>query len=302
MGALPRRCASPTGLAAVAVVGLAALAPSAPAATAASPAARIEEAISQAESSLRDGARPAAEAHYHEALHAGWLLLAMLELQTGELATSGHGEEAVRQLEAARAAAPDDLELAFGLGSAYLGLARVDPAARVFAQLTEARPIPQTHMLIARTYRDFREYERCRAELRAALAQDPSLRHAHYEMGLTAVKEGGKAGLDEAIAEFQAELKLAPDDPRANLELGVALVESQRPAEALPALELASRLLPPDARALGYLGRAFIGFGPAGGGGGSLKRSLEAGRAAGCECARAARHPSSARAGAARQG
>jgi hypothetical protein len=68
------------------LVALTAFAPSVPAATEASPAARIELVISRAESSLRDGAHPAAEAHYHQRPHQGWLLLAMLDLQTGDAA------------------------------------------------------------------------------------------------------------------------------------------------------------------------------------------------------------------------
>ena len=47
--------------------------------------------------------------------------------------------------------------------------------------------------------------------------------------------------LDDAIVEFQRELKIAPRDPLTNMQLGRALVEARRNEEALPALELASR-------------------------------------------------------------
>jgi tetratricopeptide (TPR) repeat protein len=172
------------------------------------------------------------------------------------LSASGQPAPAVKELEAARAAAPADLELAFDLAGGYLELKRVDDAARLFAQIAAARPIPQTHVLIGRTYRDYGEYERARSELRAALKRDPRVLRAHYYLGNVILAEKGRAGLEEAIAEFQAELKVAPRDALTNLELGMALVDTHRPEEAVPALEIAARSEPPQARAFYYLGRA----------------------------------------------
>jgi tetratricopeptide (TPR) repeat protein len=175
------------------------------------------------------------------------------------LLVSGQPERAVGELEDVRASAPGDVELAFALAAAYLGAKKPDEAARLFAQIALARAIPQTHVLIGRTYRDAGEYERARAELRLALKQDPRVRRAHYYLGNVTVAEKGRAGLEEAIPEFQAELKLQPHDPLSNLELGMALVDTQRPEEALPALEIAARSEPPQARTFYYLGRAQLG-------------------------------------------
>ena len=83
---------------------------------------------------------------------------------------------------------------------------------------------------------------------------DPRVRRAHYHLGLLTLAQRG-SDLEDAIAEFQAELKVAPEDPAANLELGMALVDAQRPEEALPALERAVRSAPPQALTLYYLGR-----------------------------------------------
>jgi tetratricopeptide (TPR) repeat protein len=191
------------------------------------------------------------------------------------LLASGETARGVEELEAAHAAAPGDLELAFALARGYLDLHKVDLAARLLAQIAEARPIPQTNLLIGRTYSDFDEYERARAELRAALKRDPRVRRAHYYLGMVAVKELGRAGLEEAIAEFQAELKLAPQDPLPNLELGIALVDLQRPEEALSSLEIAARAEPAQARVLYYLGRAQLAQDRAADAAASLTRALE---------------------------
>src|SRR5262245_23083820 len=127
-------------------------------------------------------------------------------------AANGQPEQAVQELEEARGAAPDDLELAFLLASGYLRLKKINAAEQLFARIARERPIPQTHVLIGRTYRDFGEYDRARAELRTALKQDPSVRRAHYYLGMVAVLDQGATRLDEAIAEFRQELRLAPRD------------------------------------------------------------------------------------------
>ncbi|HET7294084.1 MAG TPA: tetratricopeptide repeat protein [Vicinamibacteria bacterium] len=172
------------------------------------------------------------------------------------LVESGQPQQAVQELEEARAIAPDDLELTFVLATGYLRLKKPEVAERLFAKVLEGRPIPQTRVLIGRTYRDFGEYERARVELRAALKQDPTVRRAHYHLGMLAVLDEGVVRLEEAIGEFQAELKLEPRDLVTSLRLGMALVEAQRHAEALPHLELATSADPPPADAFLYLGRA----------------------------------------------
>jgi tetratricopeptide (TPR) repeat protein len=177
------------------------------------------------------------------------------QLLTQALLASGQPEQAVQELEEARATAPDDPELAFLLASGYLRLKKVDAAARLFTAIVKARPLAQTYVLIGRTYRDAGEYDRARAALRTALQQDPKVRRAHYYLGTVAVLEGGVVGLDEAIAEFERELALAPEDPITNLRLGMALVEAQRPRDALAPLERAVRAGSPPADAFHYLGR-----------------------------------------------
>ena len=250
------------------------------------PAAALERAVAAAETSLREGHLETAESRSRVALMEGWLLLGRLAAAEGRmseaaealrratdaapadrdpptrrrlaraLAAGGRRDDARRELLGAAAAAPADLELAFALAGDHLALGDADAAARLFARVLEARPIAQTHVLVGRAYRDARLFDRARAELQAALRRDARARRAHYYLGTVAVKEKGLAGLPEAIEEFGAELTLAPGDPLASLELGVALVESQRAAEALPALETAARSGPDDPRTLAYLGRA----------------------------------------------
>ena len=176
------------------------------------------------------------------------------------LVASGQPAEAVQELEEARALNPGDLEMTFTLASGYLRVGKADEAARLFAEVVRGRPIPQTRVLIGRTYRDFGMYDQARSELKAALKQDPKVRRAHYYLGMIGVVEEGTSKLEEAITEFGEELKLAPGDPVTNLRLGMALVEAQRNADALPHLELAARSEPPSPDAYHYLGRCQLGL------------------------------------------
>ncbi len=171
------------------------------------------------------------------------------------LIANGEPEEAVQSLEEAHAAAPDDPELTFLLASGYLRLKRIPAAEKLFARVLAARPIPETYVLVGRTYRDALLYDRARANLVKALAMNPRTRRAHYYLGTLAAMAEGVIQLDDAVREFRAELKLAPDDPLANLRLGMALVGQRQYAEALKPLETASRSPSATSDTFHYLGR-----------------------------------------------
>lgn len=173
------------------------------------------------------------------------------------LAADGQLEATARRLAEAGALASEDPELAFLVATELLWMKKPDQAEPLFARVVRARPIPQTHVLIGRAWRDAGEYDRANASLRAALALDPQVRRAHYYLGMVLLADPrtGPGRLEKAIAEFREELKLAPEDPAANDQLGLALLDAERPAEALPALEFAVR---GQARSLHllHLGRA----------------------------------------------
>jgi tetratricopeptide (TPR) repeat protein len=191
------------------------------------------------------------------------------------LVADGHAEEAVQELEEARGASPRDPELAFALASGYLHLKRLDAAERLFAEVVAAKPLATTHVLIGRTYRDAGYFEQARRSLERALKMDPKVRRAHYYLGTLSVLSEGVLRLDEAIGEFQQELKLSPNDPLTNMRLGMALVEAQRHAEALPALRIAVRADGSSAVAHYYLGRCQLALDQTADAIVSLRRALE---------------------------
>jgi tetratricopeptide (TPR) repeat protein len=173
-----------------------------------------------------------------------------------------------------REAALKDAELAFTLASGYLRLGRVDAAEPLFAEVAKARPAAATQVLIGRTYRDFGQQARARAALQKALQMDPAVRRAHYYLGTLALLDEDGARLDEAIGELRQELARYPDDRPALLYLGMALVEAQRYAEALPALVEVDRGEHADAEALYYLGRCQLALGRTSDAAATLRRAL----------------------------
>lgn len=250
------------------------------------PAQALRQAVAAAEASLRAGDTAEAERRSRTAILEAWLLTGRVAAAEGRMSAAKEAlGRAAEELQAAPAAEARDLELAFALGSEYLALGDPEAASPLFATIAAARPIAQTHVLIGRAYRDFGVYGRARTELLGALAKDPGVRRAHYYLGTVAVKEKGLGGLDEAIDHFAAELKIAPEDPLASLELGVALVESQRPAEALRALEAAARSGPAQSRTLAYLGRAQLRLDRPAEAAATLERALAVARGQGANAA-----------------
>jgi tetratricopeptide (TPR) repeat protein len=192
------------------------------------------------------------------------------------LAAAGQRERAEAALAEAARLASTDPELAFHVAADFLWLKKPAQAEPLFARVLAARPIPQTRVLVARAYRDSGEYDRARAALEAALAQDPRVRRAHYYLGMVALADPrtGPERLEKAMQEFRAELALAPGDPAASDQLGLALLESERAADALPALEAAVR---GEERSLHYLhlGRALLALGRTAESAAASRRALE---------------------------
>ena len=189
------------------------------------------------------------------------------------LVASGLLEQAVGELEEARGLAPDDPELAYALASGYLGVGRAEKAEALLAEVVAARPGPRTHVLVGRTWRDFGDHARARAELSRALELDARARRAHYYLATLALLDPDGARLEEAIAELRLELASYPHDPASELLLGMALVEAQQYEEALQALERATAE-GGDAEGLYYLGRCRLALGQAEAAAETLERAL----------------------------
>jgi choline-sulfatase len=107
---------------------------------------------------------------------------------------------------------------------------------------------------LARAYHAVGQDEKAKPLLEVILHKNSRDFLAHYGLGLIASNAKDYA---EAIQQYQASLREKPDYTPASLGLGVALVESRKYAQALPALQhAAGQSGPQEAVRLNYLGIA----------------------------------------------
>ncbi len=181
------------------------------------------------------------------------------------LFAAGRAEQAIGELRQSHVSRPDDPEAAFILATAYLKTDQADLAQDLFNEIVEARPIPQTHLLLGRTLRDFKQLDAARIHLEKALEMDPNLPRTRFYLATLALYSQGRAPYEHAVELFQAELslleKLGQDplqDTTTHLFLGLTLAEIRRFEQAIPHLRLAAQE-PSSARdAFHNLGRCLL--------------------------------------------
>ena len=191
------------------------------------------------------------------------------------LVAAGRKDEAAQELDEIRNVGPQDAESTFALATGYLRIGKTDRADALFAAVAAEHPQAETFVLIGRIYRDLKYYPRARTALKRALAIDPRIPRAHYYLATSALMEEGVVRLDEAIAEFRQELKVAPNDVSTIVRLGMALVEARRNEEALPLLEKAVKTRPDAPEPWTYLGRCQLALNRAPDAVVSLRRALD---------------------------
>lgn len=175
-------------------------------------------------------------------------------------AAAGKPEFAVQELQQAANESPEDLELRFALATGLLRLERPEEAAALFEEIARERPIPQTWVLIGRTWRDFAEHDRARQALERAIEQRPDVPRARFHLALVELDRDGLAATGPAIELLRQEERISPDDPVNALYLGMALVAERRFEEALTPLALATRSAPGRLDALLHRGQALLGL------------------------------------------
>jgi len=181
------------------------------------------------------------------------------------LSALGRTEEASWELKDALQTSPDNPELLYNLASSQLALHQIQEASFHLERLKKLRPLAVTHVLVGRTYRDFGYYREAEVELLHAPKLDPRARRAHYYLGSIYLQSEGSKGFQHAPAEFEQELRLAPDDYLTNLYMGIARVTLREYATAVLPLRRAAQAAPREAAPYFFLGQTyhFLGNFPA---------------------------------------
>src|SRR5207249_4519010 len=119
--------------------------------------------------------------------------------------------KSVAELKTALGLAPNDYDVAYTLGLAYLKQRQLAQArliyARMIAQLGDR---PQLRVLVGRAYRETGFLPEAIEEFKRAVALDPHFPRVHYYLGLTYLLKDGAARLDDAAEEFRIELAAHP--------------------------------------------------------------------------------------------
>ena len=155
-----------------------------------------------------------------------------------------------KELETAFAKSPD-FPTGYLLGKADL-LLHDDKAARsLFENMLRLwGDTAVNHIFIGRAYSQCGYPKEAEDEFRKVFALDPRARGAHYQLGLTYLREDEGSGYDQAVPEFRAELKLNPDDFPSHYMLGYIAVKQNNWKEAEKELLRATAINSNDTQAL----------------------------------------------------
>ncbi|MGD0987100.1 MAG: tetratricopeptide repeat protein [Candidatus Sulfotelmatobacter sp.] len=169
--------------------------------------------------------------------------LGIAEIQTGQLA------EAVKNLQAAQTAHPNDPDILY-----YLGRAGGLLAKQSVDTLLEAYPdSARAHQAMAENYFVLRRMQDAEKEYKDALRLRPGLPEAHLALGEV---YASAAQWPKAEEQFRLQVKLQPGNAEAEYRLGQSLLEQGKAHEARAELERADKLMPQMPETLYSLGKA----------------------------------------------
>jgi tetratricopeptide (TPR) repeat protein len=186
---------------------------------------------------------------------------------------AGRIAEAVPYLEETRRLAPNNAELAYVLGMAYIQTRQPDKARDIWARSFKVAPeSPAAHLVTARMMVRAEFDEAAEEELKKALAKDPRLPHANFLLGQTALFRGR---LDESVLLFQKELELNPGDAMTFYRLGDAYSRQLKWDDAIAALQRSAWLNPYYSGPYLLLGRAYMKKAQPAAAEGMLRRAIQ---------------------------
>ena len=185
----------------------------------------------------------------------------------------GRFPDAVPLLEATRAWAADNPELAYVLGQAYVQTRQPDRARETFARMFGvAADSAAAHLVTAQMMIRLEFETPAEAELKRAIEKDPRLPQAHILLGQLALFRGR---LDEAVALTEREISLNPANALAFSQLGDALLRQSKWDEGIAALQKSIWLNPFYSAPYILLGKAYMKKGQPATAEGMLTRAIQ---------------------------
>jgi tetratricopeptide (TPR) repeat protein len=155
----------------------------------------------------------------------------------------GQNKDVIRVLQPAEDSHPDDLAIAYLLGTALIRDQQVEKGQVLVDRILRNGESAVTHLMLGDAKLNASDFAGARDELAKAVALDPKLPEVH---GLYAQALRVTGDPDQALQEFQAELAIDPYDFHCNLFMGAMLREQAQLEEARPYLTRALAIRPGD--------------------------------------------------------
>ncbi len=147
----------------------------------------------------------------------------------------GHLQEAIPFLEQTSSWLPNNHELSYALGMACIQTHQAEKGRAAFAKMFRVAPdSPAAHLLTAQMMIRVELDEYAEAEIKTAVAKNPTLPQAHFHLGVIAIQ---RSKFDEAIAYLEKEIALNPLNAMAFYRLGDVYTRQLKWDEAITPLQ-----------------------------------------------------------------
>ena len=163
--------------------------------------------------------------------------------------------EAARTITPLGDRATHDATLGYAWAASLSRLGELAQATNILAEYEKAGLSVDAILLVGQLWTDMGDYSRAVRAFQRALDRDPSLAKAHYFSGLAQLRWEHET---EALDEFKAALKLAPDDPDAKVGMGYVFMQQGKQAEAIELFRSVVATHPENGNAHYQLGKLLL--------------------------------------------
>jgi cytochrome c-type biogenesis protein CcmH/NrfG len=152
----------------------------------------------------------------------------------------GQDKDVIRVLRPAQQKHPDDLAIAYLLGTAYIRDKQVEPGQVLVDHILRNGDSAEAHLMMGSAKMNVADFAGARDEFAKAVALNPDLPQVHvlYAQALQLTGDS-----DQSLKQFKAELAVDPFNFESNLQIGAMLRQEQNYDEAI---QYFARLLRPD--------------------------------------------------------